>query len=179
MSELKVVNTTCLFSVGCQLDLDHILTAIKNARRPKCKIGSRSRFSSVILRRKNCTALIYRSGKLVLTGCRGIAPARSTARSLAALFRRLGYLASYQSFRVTNIVGSMRLTSQLDLTSFAQVVGGSLEPELFPGLIYNTANNTKVSVFRNGKAYVTGCNSLRMLKKEANNFILLTATFLL
>lgn len=178
MSNLRLVNTTCLFSAGCTLNLADLLVNMRFARFPKDKDKSLSKFTSLVVKRKNCTALIYSSGKIVLTGAKSIVGGKETAKRMIKQFQIMGLSASLNDFKVTNLVGALRLSSPIDMRAFCSTVGGSLEPELFPGLIYKIKNRASVTCFCNGKAYITGCKNMRELKTCADDFVLLTATFL-
>lgn len=178
MSKVRVVNTTCLFNTGCHLNLDYLLLKMPNARRPKSRNHLASQFSSLVVKRKNCTALIYSSGQIVLTGAKSITGGKCTAKRIIKNLQCLTLNAVLTDFKVTNLVGALTLPAPIDINSFCSTVGGSLEPELFPGLIYKIKGRASVTCFCNGKAYITGCKSMRELKTCADDFILLTATFL-
>lgn len=178
MTGITVVNTTCMFKLDTRVDLDILRVIFKNSRAPKNKKQSNSKFNSVIIKRKNCTAMMFSSGSVILTGGKSITSVRKTARDIVKRLCSKGFPNTMLDFRVTNLVGSFQLSSGLDIKSFIQTVGGSYEPELFPGLIYKLLPRGSITVFINGKVFITGFVTVHKLRTNALEFILLAATFL-
>ena len=63
--------------------------------------------------------------------------------------------------KVVNIVGSMRLTDNIDVNEVAELLGIEYEQEQFPGMVYRVIDpKVCVLLFRSGKAVATGAKSL-------------------
>jgi transcription initiation factor TFIID TATA-box-binding protein len=79
------------------------------------------RFAAVIMRIREpkTTALVFASGKVVVTGAKSEDDSRLAARKYARIIQKLGFEAKFQDFKIQNIVGSVRhspLRSALPMT---------------------------------------------------------------
>jgi len=89
---------TC--NLGIALDLKTIAMHARNAEyNPK-------RFSAVIMRIREpkTTALIFKSGKMVVTGAKSEEQARQAARKYARIVQKLDFPARFTDFKIQNIV---------------------------------------------------------------------------
>lgn len=165
----RVVNTTILINVSCALILEKLPFKY-------CKLNT-SRFDSLIVKRKGYTSLIYRSGKIVLVGCKGISTGRRSAERLVKTIVKFGFPAKLISFEVKNLV--VRLSfSPLNFAKLAKEKIADYEPELYPAIFIKLRNKKNLTLFGNGKSFITGLRS----NKEANQaskeaFELLTPFF--
>lgn len=154
----NIQNVVATVSVGCKLDLKKIALQTKNTEfNPK-------RFSAVIMRiqEPKATALIFASGKVVCTGCKSEHDAKLAARKVAKTLKRLEFEATFNEFKVQNIVGStdVKFPIRLEGLAFAHAAFSSYEPELFPGLIYRMRSPKVVLlIFVSGKIVLTGAKS--------------------
>lgn len=120
------------------------------------------RFAACIMRIANpkSTALIFASGKVVITGTKTIDCSREAARKFGAILRRLGQeITKPDKPIVQNIVCSCdcRFAIRLEALALAHGKFSSFEPELFPGLVYRMANPKVVLlIFVSGKVVITG-----------------------
>lgn len=89
-------------------------------------------------REPKTTALVFASGKMVVTGAKSEADAKLAARKYARVIQKLGFDAKFTDFKVQNIVGScdVRFPIRLERLCMAHGTFCSYEPEIFPGLIY-------------------------------------------
>mmetsp|Transcript_9344 Transcript_9344/g.24712 ORF Transcript_9344/g.24712 Transcript_9344/m.24712 type:complete len:216 (+) Transcript_9344:415-1062(+) len=149
----NVVSTT---NLSVNLDLKEIALRARNAEyNPK-------RFAAVIMRIRDpkTTALIFSSGKIVVTGAKSIDAARFASRKYARIVQKLGYeSAKFSEFKVQNIVASCDVQFPVRLEPLAHAHSNfcSYEPELFPGLIYRMMEPKVVLlVFVSGKVVLTG-----------------------
>lgn len=173
-------------NLGCELKLQNINFRTRNSE------YNPSRFHGVVMRIRDprCTALIFRSGKLVCTGARNEADANLGTRKFARIIQKLGYNVSlaeprkkmshnylniilfflkvkFTEFKVQNLVATVDLRFAIRLEKLNQNHGqfSSYEPELFPGLIYRVVKPRVVLlIFVNGKIVFTGAKS----KSEIN-----------
>jgi transcription initiation factor TFIID TATA-box-binding protein len=157
----NLVGTTELCcSVGV-VDLDYIASVLPNS------FYDRKRFAAITIRIANpmCTALLFTSGKLVLTGSRSwyqcLLASLHIARLLTAHSR--GVTFTVQDTSVQNIVGNAIIPLQENECLDLEVMYNSLEtmctwqPNMFPGLVFRPNNSPVVLLcFYSGKIVITG-----------------------
>ena len=111
------------------------------------------RFAAVIMRIRDpkTTALIFASGKMVVTGAKSEDDSKLASRKYARIIQKLGFNAKFTDFKIQNIVGSCDIKFPIRLEGLASRHHNfsSYEPELFPGLIYRM-------IFVSGKIVLTG-----------------------
>ncbi|KAH7889974.1 TBP-domain-containing protein [Phlebopus sp. FC_14] len=148
-------NIVATVNLDCRLDLKTIALHARNAEyNPK-------RFAAVIMRIRDpkTTALIFASGKMVVTGAKSEDDSRLAARKYARIVQKLGFDAKFAEFKIQNIVGSCDVKFPIRLEGLAYSHGqfSSYEPELFPGLIYRMLKPKVVLlIFVSGKIVLTG-----------------------
>ncbi len=133
---LKIENIVASAKVCDYLDLPALASKIKDAEYNK------KRFPGVVLRMQNpkIAALVFGSGKVVLTGAKSV---DSLSKGLTILGNQLRSLdidiPKKLTYKIQNIVTSADLATAINLNKIA--VGFNLdrieyEPEQFPGLVY-------------------------------------------
>ncbi|KAJ2083026.1 TATA-binding protein (TBP) [Coemansia sp. RSA 988] len=148
-------NIVATVNLDCRLDLKTIALHARNAEyNPK-------RFAAVIMRIREpkTTALIFASGKMVVTGAKSEDDSKLAARKYARIVQKLGFPAKFTDFKIQNIVGSCDVKFPIRLEGLAYSHGAfsSYEPELFPGLIYRMVKPKIVLlIFVSGKIVLTG-----------------------
>lgn len=148
-------NIVATVNLDCRLDLKTIALHARNAEyNPK-------RFAAVIMRIREpkTTALIFASGKMVVTGAKSEDDSKLASRKYARIIQKLGFNAKFTDFKIQNIVGScdVRFPIRLEGLAFSHGTFSSYEPELFPGLIYRMVKPKIVLlVFVSGKIVLTG-----------------------
>lgn len=136
------------------------------------------------IREPKTTALIFASGKMVVTGAKSEEMSRLAARKYARIIQKLGFQAKFTDFKIQNIVGSCDVKFPVRLEGLAYAHGhfssvrlsvlpwpccvyvyanahntynNQYEPELFPGLIYRMVKPKIVLlIFVSGKIVLTG-----------------------
>src|SRR5690242_21860042 len=90
------------------------------------------------IREPKTTALIFASGKMVVTGAKSEDDSKLASRKYARIIQKLGFDAKFTDFKIQNIVGSCDVQFPIRLEGLASTHHNfsSYEPELFPGLIY-------------------------------------------
>ena len=150
---LQNIVATC--NLAAELDLKTIAMHAYNAEyNPK-------RFAAVIMRIRDpkTTALIFKSGKMVVTGAKSEEHARIAARKYARIIQKLDFPVHFTEFKIQNIVGScdVRFPIRLEGLAYKHSHYSSYEPELFPGLIYRMVSPKIVLlIFVSGKVVLTG-----------------------
>ncbi|KAL7533382.1 hypothetical protein ACHAXR_005196 [Thalassiosira sp. AJA248-18] len=145
--------------LGVRLDLKQIALRCRNTEfNPR-------RFAAVImrLREPRATALVFASGKLVITGTKSSHNSSLATKKIAYILERVGFQpASYINFKMQNIVGTVDVgfPIRLEGVAFGHPTFSSYEPELFPGLIYRLAQPRVVFlIFVSGKVVITGAKT--------------------
>jgi len=148
-------NIVATVNLDCRLDLKTIALHARNAEyNPK-------RFAAVIMRIRDpkTTALIFASGKMVVTGAKSEDDSKLASRKYARIIQKLGFNAKFTDFKIQNIVGSCDIKFPIRLEGLASRHHhfSSYEPELFPGLIYRMMKPKIVLlIFVSGKIVLTG-----------------------
>jgi len=148
-------NIVATVNLDCRLDLKTIALHARNAEyNPK-------RFAAVIMRIREpkTTALIFSSGKMVVTGAKSEDDSKLASRKYARIIQKLGFDAKFTDFKIQNIVGScdVKFPIRLEGLAFTHGTFSSYEPELFPGLIYRMVRPKIVLlIFVSGKIVLTG-----------------------
>ena len=142
----KLQNLVATVNLACRLDLKTIALHARNAEyNPK-------RFAAVIMRIRDpkTTALIFASGKMVVTGAKSESDSKLASRKYARIIQKLGFDAKFTDFNIQNIVGSCDVQFPIRLEGLASTHHNfsSYEPELFPGLIYRMMKPKIVSLPR-------------------------------
>ena len=154
---LKIENIVASAKVTDYLDLPALASQIPGAEYNK------KRFPGVVLRMQNpkIAALVFGSGKVVLTGAKSIDNVGKGLNILGGLLRKQGIaIPKKLDFKIQNIVTSADLATPINLNKIA--VGFNLdkieyEPEQFPGLVYRLDNpKVVVLLFGSGKLIITG-----------------------
>lgn len=131
------------------------------------------------IREPKTTALIFASGKMVVTGAKSEDDSKLASRKYARIIQKLGkaqrvhamirdwianilttgFNAKFTDFKIQNIVGSCDIKFPIRLEGLASRHHNfsSYEPELFPGLIYRMVKPKIVLlIFVSGKIVLTG-----------------------
>ena len=116
------------------------------------------------LRKPRTATLLFRSGKMVCTGAKSEASARTAIRRVVDELRANGIvIVGKPKVRIENIVASGDLGGIMSLEGVASRLTKTMyEPEMFPGLIYRMDEPRVVMlIFASGKLVIAGA------KKEA------------
>ncbi|XP_077301376.1 TATA-box-binding protein-like [Arctopsyche grandis] len=148
-------NVVATVNLNCKLDLRSIALHARNAEyNPK-------RFAAVIMRIRDpkTTALIFASGKMVVTGAKSEKSSKIASQRYAKIINKLGFNAQFTDFKIQNIVSScdLKFCIKLEGLAYSHTNFCSYEPELFPGLIYRMVKPKIVLlIFVSGKIVLTG-----------------------
>ncbi len=154
---LKIENIVASAKVTDSLDLPSLASQLKDAEYNK------KRFPGVVLRMQDpkIAALVFGSGKVVLTGAKSIDSLSRGLQILGDQLRALNIdIPKDLTYKIQNIVTSADLGTPINLNKIA--VGFNLdkieyEPEQFPGLVYRLDDpKVVVLLFGSGKLIITG-----------------------
>lgn len=154
---LKIENVVASTKMNDQLDLLVLAAQIPGAEYNK------QRFPGVVLRMQNpkIAALVFGSGKVVLTGAKSIDSLQLALERLVKLLRDLKIdIVDNPTYSIQNIVTSADLGSKINLNKIAMSFNLDkieYEPEQFPGLVYRLDDpKVVVLLFGSGKLIITG-----------------------
>lgn len=164
-SEPILQNVVATANMQCHLDLKTIALKARNAEyNPK-------RFAAVIMRIREpkTTALIFSSGKMVVTGAKDEIQARNAARKFTRIVQKIDFPAKFTEFKIQNLVASVDVKFPIRLEGLAQkhYQFSSYEPEVFPGLIYRMISpKVALLIFVSGKLVITGARTRDDIRKS-------------
>ena len=154
---LKIENVVASTKVNDKLDLLVLAAQIPGAEYNK------QRFPGVVLRIENpkIAALVFGSGKVVLTGAKSIDSLNKGLDYLIKLLRDMDIeIVDKPTYSIQNIVTSADLGSRINLNKIAMSFNLDrieYEPEQFPGLVYRLDDpKVVVLLFGSGKLIITG-----------------------
>lgn len=153
---IRIQNIASTANLGVPLDLKKIALKCRNTEfNPR-------RFAAVImrLREPRATALLFASGKIVVTGVRSVHNATYATKKFAYIVEKIGFKPKeFFDFKVQNVAGTCDVGFPIRLEGlvFKHSNYASYEPELFPGLIYRLVSPAVVFlIFVSGKIVITG-----------------------
>lgn len=168
---LNVVNLLATSRFAEYLDLDHFSIEADVDFDPDRFPGLTYKIASP----KVC-ALMFRSGRIVITGAKKIDDIVQALEITHKALRTHGcdVWASYD-YSIGNVVVTHDLGRELNLATLTvslPMARTEWEPEQFPGLIYRLKDATGVClIFSSGKCVITGNNSLEDAQEAVNSLI--------
>mmetsp|Transcript_24987 Transcript_24987/g.36890 ORF Transcript_24987/g.36890 Transcript_24987/m.36890 type:complete len:220 (+) Transcript_24987:100-759(+) len=154
--EVVVQNIVATISLGVTVDLEKVAKTVNNAE------YSPRRFAAVImrLREPRVTALVFKTGKMIVTGAKNVKDSETAGQKFVRIIQRCGFTtASFNDYKIQNISAtvSMGFPIRLEGLLYAHANCCTYEPELFPGLVYRMTNPKVVLlIFVSGKVVLTG-----------------------
>ncbi len=158
-------------NVEKNLDLNKILGNLKNTE------YNSGRFPGLFIRFKHpkCVIIVFRNGKLILTGLKLFDQINLALTRLVLKFNEIFEfhidINSIQP-KVVNIVITANFYKQINLDLAALKLNNTIyEPEVFPGLIYHSLTPTKsvFLIFSTGKIVFTGVREKKVIKPALVN----------
>ncbi|HJJ46905.1 MAG TPA: TATA-box-binding protein [Methanocorpusculum sp.] len=154
---LKIENVVASTKLSKSLDLVELAKKIPRADYNK------KRFPGVVLRmtEPKIAALIFGSGKVVLTGAKSLDDLSVGVDNLVSTMTGMGFkIDKNPGFSVQNIVTSADLGHPINLNKIAMSFSLDkieYEPEQFPGLVYRLEDpKVVILLFGSGKLIITG-----------------------
>ncbi|EKX72085.1 transcription factor TFIID or TATA-binding protein, TBP, putative [Theileria equi strain WA] len=159
-----VQNIVASVHLGRELDLREIAISTRNAEyNPK-------KFNALVLRMHNpkCTGLIFRTGRIIITGSRTTEAARLGAKRMAKIIRRVlgGDDFAFRNFKIENIIATFNcnVPIRLEVLSSEHEDLCNYEPEFFAGLVFRFSltdtSEAVLLIFVSGNVIITGCKSM-------------------
>ena len=159
---IRIQNIVAAGPVADSIDLTHLLNAV-----PECRYDKK-RFPGAVyyMQDPKAVALIFASGKIVITGLSRLDDLVPAQKNLCALLENAG-IACHAEPRISvrNIVCTCSLGRECNLVRMVATLMDSewveYEPESFPGLVCRLTNPKVVFLlFSSGKAVITGGTNL-------------------
>jgi transcription initiation factor TFIID TATA-box-binding protein len=132
------------------------------------------------IREPKSTALIFATGKMVVTGAKSEEDSRLAARKFARIIQKLGFPAKFAEFKIQNIVAScdVKFPVSLETISVRHAQFSSYEPEIFPGLIYRMlVPKVVMLIFASGKVVLTGAKERSIIYEAFSNIYPILSDF--
>lgn len=126
------------------------------------------KFPALRLKKHSVGFLLYSSGSIVCSGSKSPDEARQKIELLRGELKKCGVDTNQPEVMIRNIVASVDLGKELKLHELAYLMEDSeYNPEYFPGMKIRKGN-TRILVFRTGKAIIPGLKSMDEVGKTVN-----------
>jgi transcription initiation factor TFIID TATA-box-binding protein len=165
---IRIENIVATVTLDQGLDLGAIARSIPNVEYDP------EEFPGLVLRLDNpkLTALVFSTGKMVITGAKSTQMLIKGFKRILRLFYKHGILITGKPrVQIQNVVASANLNAEVNLEIAAEQLDNVMyEPEQFPGLIYKM-NDPKVVllIFSSGKMVITGAKSEEEVAQAVKN----------
>ncbi|MFW9824674.1 MAG: TATA-box-binding protein [Candidatus Thorarchaeota archaeon] len=137
-----------------------------------------NRFPGLFIRFNNpkCVIIIFRNGKLILTGLKS---SQDIELAIKRLILKLEEINSVRLLKrkieheVVNIVVTANFFQKINIDAAAINLRNAIyEPEVFPGVIYNSVESIKsvFLIFSTGKVVLTGLRNEKVIESILVNF---------
>jgi transcription initiation factor TFIID TATA-box-binding protein len=151
--DIDITNVVSNFATRCHLNLRTVATKGINViyKREQAMV-------SMKLRTPKCTASIWSSGKITLTGSTSEENAKKAARRIGRILQKMGFKVRFSSFRVVNVLGIVNLPFGIKIAQFTECYPRicSYEPELHPGATYKYKEiKATYKIFQTGAITIT------------------------
>ncbi|MFW9784198.1 MAG: TATA-box-binding protein [Candidatus Heimdallarchaeota archaeon] len=164
----SIQNIVVKSSLNTRKELD---LKVLNAKLDNTQYSS-SRFPGLFARfnHPRCVIIIFRNGKLILTGLKSSKYIDLTIERLILQLNKLlpeKLNRDYIISEIVNIVVTANLFKEINLDSAALKLNNAIyEPEVFPGLVYNSKNPVKsvFLIFSTGKIVLTGVKKEELIE---------------
>ena len=122
------------------------------------------RFQAVIMRIREpkTTALVFQSGKMIVTGAKTEKDSQTAAKKYVKIIQLVGLPVAFRDFKIQNMTATCDVGFPIRLEGliYSYPSYATYEPELFPGLIYRIPEpKIVVLVFVSGKLVLTGAKT--------------------
>lgn len=165
---VKIQNLVATISLGCEIEPEKIAQSVNNAEyNPR-------RFAAVImrLREPRTTALVFKTGKMIVTGAKDEIESRHAASLYVKIIHKCGFPAKVIDYKISNISATVDFGFPIRLEGlmYAHHSNCTYEPELFPGLVYRmTEPKIVLLIFVSGKVVITGAKDVNSLTAGLTN----------
>ncbi|HEW64420.1 TATA-box-binding protein [Fervidicoccus fontis] len=165
---VQIENIVATVTLDQQLDLHEIERKV-----PRVEYNP-DQFPGLVFRldRPKITALIFKSGKMVVTGSKSTQELITAVKRIIKTFYNHGIkITGRPKIQIQNIVASANLNVDVNLEDAAYKLENNMyEPEQFPGLIHRMTDPYVVLlIFSSGKMVITGAKREEEVSKAVEN----------
>lgn len=170
MFKAKINNIVTTTELNRSLDLHGICHTLANVE------YNPEKFNGAILKitEPSCTLLLFKSGKVVITGVKSNAEAVKASKRLEKELAKVGYKVKCADITCRNITASFDSGGKihLDKIYYSNYKRCIYEPEEFPGLKFRNYNERipLFIVFNSGKIILTGVKNLKNIDLDILEF---------
>ena len=167
----KIQNVVTSVSLNQEIDLDHIANSYKDVN------FNMNRFPGLCVKisKPKCVILIFKNGKMVITGLKRISDIPIVLQTIRKKLLNIKMdIPPNPEYRVVNLVVSGHINKKninLDIASM-KLEGTIYEPEVFPGMIFRMIEPVSCVflVFSTGKFVITGLKREMDIEKAIISF---------
>ncbi|CAF1484977.1 unnamed protein product [Adineta steineri] len=127
----------------------------------------------VLMKMRNpyCSANLWSSGKVTVTGTTSEDDAQHAARRVARCLQRLGFNTKFRNYRIVNCLATCSMPWTIDIVKLSRLYPEcvSYEPEIHPGATVRLNNRAVLKVFTTGSVTLT---ELNLIENNDLKFIL-------
>lgn len=168
--EYKIENVVASANLYIDIPLEKLAIKLINTE------YNPEQFPGLVLRlkEKGITALIFSSGKIVVTGAKSAELVKEGVKLIRKELAKADINATKKpSIKVENMVASGNLHEKLNLTKLVfKLKTAEYEPEQFPGLVYKVPDShITFLLFGTGKIVCTGAKNDAEISKAVDNLI--------
>ncbi|MBS3118425.1 TATA-box-binding protein [Candidatus Woesearchaeota archaeon] len=168
--EIAVVNIVISSALEKDIPLEKMAATLSNTE------YNPEQFPGLVLRIKEpkTSALIFSSGKIVLTGARTMEDVQKGIEAIIKQLKKLNINVTIKpEITVQNIVASGNVGMDLNLNVLGiKLPNTEYEPEQFPGLVHKLkGTNATFLLFSNGKIVCTGTKSEQQARDALDKLI--------
>lgn len=163
---LNIHNIISSANLCIDINLRLVAVSIRNAEYNPSKINT----LIIRLNKPQCTALIFKNGRIMLTGTRTKKDSIMGCKKIAKIIKIVTKdKVKFCNFKIENIIASANcnIPIRLEVLAHDHKEYCNYEPELFAGLVYRykpTSNlKSVILIFVSGKIIITGCKSVNKL----------------
>ncbi|CAD2094749.1 TATA-box binding protein, putative [Plasmodium vinckei brucechwatti] len=163
---LKIHNIISSANLDTEIDLRLVAVSIKSAEYNPSKINT----LIIRINHPKCTALIFKSGRIMLTGTKSKTDSINGCKKIGKIIKFVtNQNIRLKNFKIENIIASANcnIPVRLEMLAHDHKDYCNYEPELFAGLVYRykpTSNlKSVILIFVSGKIIITGCKSIQKL----------------
>lgn len=164
----KIQNVVASASLFVDVPLEKVATKLTNTE------YNPEQFPGLVLRLTgiNVTALVFSSGKIVVTGVKSEDLVKEAVEAIQKDLKKAGInFTKKPEMKVENMVASGNIGLTLNLTKLAfSLPTAEYEPEQFPGLVYKVpGHHITFLLFSTGRIVCTGAKNEDEIKKSVKN----------
>lgn len=170
-NNLEIVNIVGTTSLEHDIPLEKMAAALSNTE------YNPEQFPGLVIRIRDpkTSALIFSSGKVVVTGARSLEKMEEAIQAIIKALEKINVkIIVKPKIEVQNVVASGSIEMDLNLNTLAvKLRNTEYEPEQFPGLVYKLGDGSRATflLFSNGKIVCTGTRGREEVDESVEKLI--------